>query len=141
VRNPYIGFDPNAASAPAPTDFDHAQVTLAPAARRQYLTYLAMARRPDSALVWPSKFDGRKPYPNIVALAQIKVFNNHSWDLWTQMWTAQLEPIQNYDDWVTRLRSTTSQARQVPALDPQELDDLYAYLHAAAPLAPALLRH
>lgn len=107
VRNPANFTDRSA--LPAPIDFDHTLVKPQPDARRQYLTYLAAARRPDTALMWSDRFSSNKPDPSMMAIAQIELFNNHSFDLWTQEWHAQLVRVTNMSDWVTQLQASLNQ--------------------------------
>ena len=104
--------------------------------------------------MWPTRFDGRKPYPNIVSIAQVQVFNNHSWDLWTQMWHAQLQSVDNgtADDlrrpgeltfaaWPQQMRSSMADIDQVPQLSADEYTALVDFLIAIEPLAAMMLRH
>ncbi len=138
VRNPYEGFNPDSDAAPAPIDLNHALLAHDNyEARRQYLSVLAIAQQRDKALFWSSRFDAGKPYPHTVAIAQAKVFNNHSWDLWTQMWHAQLEPVSRYDDWVDALSRFPSDGYP----DAAQADELNRYLSSIAPLADLLLTH
>ncbi|QNN21575.1 hypothetical protein HED60_04560 [Planctomycetales bacterium ZRK34] len=136
--SPYTGFDPNASDAPAPTDLDHGTVDRVDEdARWQYLSYLGVARQTDMPQAWASRFRGERPYQNMVAIAQAKVFNNHSWDLWTQMWRAELEPVSNYEGWVDAIANG-----QLPDdVDPQDIEDLAKYFSATAPLASVMLGH
>lgn len=136
--SPYTGFDPDSADAPAPTDMDHGAVERTDEdARWRYLSYLGVARQTDMPQAWASRFRGQRPYPNMVAIAQVKVFNNHSWDLWTQMWRAEMEPVSNYDGWVDAIANG-----QLPAdVNPQEVEDLAHYFTATAPLAGIMLGH
>ncbi|MEM6856216.1 MAG: hypothetical protein AAF593_17585, partial [Planctomycetota bacterium] len=60
------------------------------------LIYMGVAYQPKTASFWSSRFDGDRPDHFQVGVAQSAVFNNHSWDLWTQMWHAQLTPIDRY---------------------------------------------
>ncbi len=140
VRDPYDGID-NRDDLPAPVDFDHAMVQTSPDARRQYLTYLAAARHHDTAMLSPTRFTGHKPYPNTVAISQAQVFNNHSWDLWTQMWHAQLEPVRDLDRWTILMGDQIPAVGTVPALLPDEYHDMQAYLVSLQPLAPVMLKH
>ena len=77
-------------------------------------------------------------------MAQAALFNNHSWDLWTQMWASQITRIQSYEEW---LQVMESGAEHVDALGgeggvtPEELDDLSTYLTSIRELAPVMLRH
>ncbi|MEM6553226.1 MAG: pilus assembly protein TadG-related protein [Planctomycetota bacterium] len=94
VRDPYTGFNPSASDAPAPWVFDASASRGDDIEFRENMTFLAAAQKPNPAHIVAFQFDGEnKPYPAMVGLAQARVFNNHSHDLWTPMWTAQLEPI------------------------------------------------
>ncbi|MCC7192609.1 MAG: hypothetical protein IT444_07490 [Phycisphaeraceae bacterium] len=139
VRNPYEGFNRSARSAPAPIDLDPSRLpsTNNTAARQQYLTYLGVGRRGDRAPDWPSKFDGGKPWPNMVAIAQAEVFNDHSWDLWTQMWRARLAPVSGFNRWVNEFGSDYDSS----VLSPTDVDELRQYFTNIAPLAPVMLNH
>ena len=127
------------AGFPGPIDLVH---SLLPhdddQARRSYLTYLAVAQRGDKALLWPSRFRGDKPYPAMVAIAQVKVFNDHSWDLWTPMWQSQLEPVSDYADWLVRIEES---APDMPLAPEEQVMDLLAYLQSVEPLADVALHH
>ncbi|MEM1099629.1 MAG: pilus assembly protein TadG-related protein [Planctomycetota bacterium] len=77
-------------------------------APRRYLSVFAAADQSATARVWPSLFDGGgeeavsgRPWKRAVATASAEVFNNHSWDLWTQMWHAQLTPVGDLQGWLT----------------------------------------
>ncbi|MEM1212086.1 MAG: pilus assembly protein TadG-related protein [Planctomycetota bacterium] len=94
VRDPYTGFNPNDDDAPAPWVFDRSASLGDDIEFRENMTFLAAAQKPNPAQIAAFQFDSSdKPYPAMVGLAQARVFNNHSHDLWTPMWTAQLEPI------------------------------------------------
>ena len=136
--NPDVGARDDLA---APIDLDHNQVTHLENARREYLTYLSVAQRDDRAIMWPSRFEGNKPYPNVVGIAQAAVFNNHSWDLWTQMWHAQLEPVTEYDDWLDRMDDSTGDLGEVAEISSQEYEELKTYLGNIQPLADIMLSH
>ncbi len=141
IGDPYQGFNPNDESAPAPTDLRHDLLPREPGPRREYLTCLAIARQGDRPQAWPSAFRGGKPYPNMVAISQIKIFNNHSWDLWTPMWRAQLEPVSDYENWLTTLGNGSGASVDVPDLDMDEVAAVQEYLNAARELAPVMLEH
>lgn len=137
VRNPYEGFSPNNGDAPRPVNLVHTLMDHDDhRARQDYLTVFAAAQQDDVSSFWPSRFDNGKPYPHQVGIAQAKVFNNHSWDLWTQMWHAQLEPVTEFDNWASRLSSYPNNAPN------QELAaELQTYFEAIAPLADVMLSH
>ncbi len=141
VTNPYEGFDPYADDAPAPIDFDHAEVSDTEAGRREHLTFLAVALQHDRAQAWPSRFTGAKPFPAQVALAQAKVFNNHSWDLWTQMWHAQLEPITDLPAWTARMEADADLLPLVPDIDSERYTQLIQYMSNSQALGEVMVEH
>ncbi|MEM9915948.1 MAG: hypothetical protein AAF911_13400, partial [Planctomycetota bacterium] len=83
------------------------------------------------ASFWSSRFDGDRPDQFQVGVAQSAVFNNHSWDLWTQMWHAQLTPIDRYGEWLDVMDEagfgTSTPGRDVPP-------SIREYLRATQPL-------
>lgn len=145
--NPYEGFNPSSPDAPSPTDIDHAVVTRSGNARREFLTYLGIARLDDTAAIWADRFSGNKPDSNeagrmgsITAITEAHVFNNHSWDLWTQMWHAQLKPVEDYDNWLDVMTDGYSQLSRTP-LAGNIYDDILRYLENAQPMAETMLKH
>lgn len=141
VADPHAGFDRGAESAPAPSDLDPEQMGPDQAARRTWLTFLAVARRGDRAMIWPGRFSGNKPFGHIVAIAEAHVFNNHSWDLWTQMWHAQLRPVEAYGQWLAAMDDAAADAAESPLVSEAELADLRQYLGRLEPLAGLMLSH
>ncbi len=144
VTNPWEGFNKKADDAPAPIDIDHGML---PAnnynARFEYLTFLGVARQSNSPKFWPSRFQGDKPYPYNTAIAQAYVFNNHSWDLWTQAWQANLEPVDvdHFDDWVQKAEDAVNNRPNVSGLESQVIDEMAENLRILEPLAPVMLNH
>jgi len=141
VANPYEGFDPASDDAPAPIDFDHERMNASAASRRAHLTFLGVVRQPDRAQAWPSRFRGGKPLPAQVALAQAGVFNNHSWDLWTQMWHAQLEPIRDYQRWIARMERGSRALGRTDRIDPESYAQLLEYLRSTRTLGELMTAH
>lgn len=141
IEDPYQGFNPASDSAPAPSDFRHDLVTPDEANRRQYLTCLGVARQSDRPQAWPAAFFSGKPYRNMMAIAQIKVFNNHSWDLWTPMWHAQLEPVTEFDQWVDMLEAGLTEPVEIPELSMTDIEEAHQSMDALRSLAPAMLEH
>jgi hypothetical protein len=131
IRNPHNFTDKT--NMPAPIDLDHTQLAHDDEeARQNHLNYLAVARLDDRAKAWPTRFRGNKPYPNQVSVAQAHVFNNHSWDLWTQMWEAQLRPVEDVEAWIARIEETAGDAP--PEVDQEEVEQLTEYLRAVRDL-------
>ncbi len=142
VYNPWFGFDRSSPDAPAPIDLIHEQVSPNDySTRRQFLTFLGVARKPSRPDFWPTRFNGDRAYPYNNAIAQARVFNNHSWDLWTQTWQAQLEPVSEFDDWVEQADAAVTVAQDNPNLDPIEVVEMAEYLRSVQTLAPVMLNH
>lgn len=136
VRNPHNFASRN--ELPAPTDLDHSRIRHDDErARREFLNVLAFAELDDSAIAWPSKFTGNKPYPYQVAIAQAHVFNNHSWDLWTQMWEAQLRPIEDVDLWI-ELMESGDKSTLPSGVGEQKVEDLTQYLRSMREIIDAM---
>jgi len=142
--DPFAGFNPNADDAPAPMDIDLDQIDHDDVASRfRHLNYLAVARHTDAPQTWPTRFRGGRPFPNVVATAQAKVFNNHSWDSWTPMWHARLTPVvdganqADLGDWVAEAVKPTSRYG-APA---GEAGDVARHLESVTPLAPQMMSH
>lgn len=114
-------------------------------ARREGFRTLGLVQRADRAPMWGTRFTGRKPYPHLVASAQCAVFNNHSWDAWTQMWHVRVEPVSDYDGWILNLEEAAADLTSSDALPPEEtmppLADLAEYLRSTFDLADSMLSH
>jgi len=139
ITNPYEGIDFNALPGPlgfaGDPDADGDQ-------RPDRLRLLAVVHHPQGTTLWPERFGGGRPASHNVAIAQAYVFNNHSWDLWTQMWQAQLQPVDQYDGWIDLMESQSAEAQALPEpARPERYEDLLQYLRAAAPLAHEALSH
>lgn len=142
VHNPWEDFDRNSPDAPAPIDFNHELVQPNDSnTRRQYLTFLGVARQSSRPEFWPTRFNGGRAYPYNTAIAQARIFNNHSFDLWTQTWQAQLEPVTRFNDWVDQADQAVTAAQTAPGLDPGEVADMARYLGSVRTLAPVMLNH
>jgi hypothetical protein len=138
IRNPN-NFTEND-ELPAPISFVPDTMSPSEFDRRTKLTMLGVAYQPNAAALWPTGFDGNRPDNYQVAMAQAEVFNNHSWDLWTQMWHAQLTPIDNLDEWVDGM-SETDDLAAMPWVDLDVIGSIEDYLDAIAPLGDQLLEH
>jgi hypothetical protein len=129
VRNPFNFEDRE--GLPAPTMFDHEQ--LDPLWADGY-PVLAVAQRSNAANLTPQRFDGERTYPYNVALSQAMIFNNHSLDLWTQMWHSQLVPVQDYEGWVQYMRDNAGDAGAAD-VDTQMLAELSVYLNSLSDMS------
>ncbi len=147
VTNPYEGFDPTSEAAPAPTDLDHSQISDDPDDRRKHLTFLGLAQRSDDPQRTEGgpgvqfRFTGNKPYPFAVAMAQMQVFNNHSWDLWTPAWHAQMQNIDDYGGWIETIDDSIGDADGSDVVSQDNLEQLGDYLRGIGNLAPIMLKH
>lgn len=140
VRDPFEGVrdDPD---APAPTDFDHELMNVRHEDAHEALEFAAIARQSDRAIIWPSRFRGRKPYPYLVGVAQAQVFNDHSWDLWTPMWQSRLVPVDPYERWTATLETAAGDGESNITTSPEALAALNAFIQQTAPLAETMLKH
>ncbi len=124
---------------PAPIQFTADALTHDDAsARAQYLRFYAAAEQPATASLWTDLFDGQgngaRPRRLVTATAAATVFNTHSWDLWTQMWHAQLAPVGDLDNMIARMRQTGIDTLDSPDLNTDEVGRTFYYLQAVAPL-------
>ena len=140
IRNPY-NFDSAVRNTlPGPVNFDQTQVLPSDESRRETLTYFGVAHQPKDASFWSSAFDRGRVDQKLVAVAQAEVFNNHSWDLWTQMWHAQLVPIDDFGGWMEQLADPPDLGA-MDWLDGDDVAEVVDYLDAVAPLADVMLEH
>jgi len=115
----------------------------APGTRRTDFAMMGVARLEAHAPVWPTRFSNANPTDSIIKVAQAKVFNNRSWDLWTQDWQAQLTRIRGWDEWVDRLHLGASQAEATGGLVlPEEVERIRDYMwNLGGPMAEDYLTH
>ncbi len=125
------------ADMPAPTDFLPQYASPPASVVPGQWCVLGFATTPDTAPAWSAKFKSLN-YPHHVGLAQARVFNNHSWDLWTPMWHAQLTPISQYDTWLSTLQGSANQAGNGDGINTAELPGFISHLTAIQPLAPLI---
>jgi hypothetical protein len=71
--------------------------------RRENYMFLGVARHSDEANAWPQQFRSANPAGHMLTVAQAKLFNNSSWDLWTADWQVQLAPVTGWAEWTDRL--------------------------------------
>jgi len=129
---------------PAPIDFDHDQMFRpedgAIGQPGSPFAFLGIAKQPNQGPLWGQLFD-TSAYDGHVAIAQAGLFNNHSWDLWTQMWHAQLEPVQDYSEWLSLMRSEIGNLPANNDISTGELTQTLDYLESLQNLAPVMLTH
>ena len=139
IRSPHNFGDPS--KLPAPINADPTKLTNSADARLQYLTFMGIALKPDEVLMWPSRFGGGKMEPANFGIAQAKVFNDHSWDLWTQMWRVQLEPVKDFNGWTAKLDDVANEPPEGMLTSPANVDTIRKYMHSIEGLAPVMLNH
>jgi hypothetical protein len=100
-----------------------------PGTRRVDFALLGVARLEAYAPIWPSRFSNANPLDSIVKIAQAKVLNNRSWDLWTQDWQAQLTRVRGWGQWVDRLHDGAAEAQYTGGLvAPEEVERIRDYM-------------
>lgn len=140
VRNPF-NFH-GAEARPVPIELDQQALGAAnQAGRMRYLNLLAIAQDGGKSAIWGSQFDKRRVYPHGVAIAQAEVFNNHSWDLWTQMWHARLVPVSGFGQWAQVAQAAPAESWAGSGLSSSETAGLCAYLQRVQGLAGVMLSH
>ena len=112
-------------------------------ARREHFAFLGVVRKQTAAPFWPRKFSSGNPLNSIVTVAQAKVFNNRSWDLWTQDWQAQLTSVKVWDEWVDRIDYGIGSAPLTNGMvDAAELERIRDYMWTlAGPTVEDYLTH
>jgi hypothetical protein len=151
IPNPFEGLDHDALPGPVilnTTSFnrtdDGGECNAARESVREYqdqrLRFLAYASRQNQAAFWPTKFDRTKPTNRTSAVAQVVIFNNHSFDLWTPMWQSQIEQTANWQGWINKASSDLSSGEHPWSTDSQ-LTNMINHLQAVTPLAEARLSH
>ncbi|MEM6854275.1 MAG: hypothetical protein AAF593_07690, partial [Planctomycetota bacterium] len=138
IRNPYNFDGEDRSEMPGPVNFTVGEFEPQDTQTREALRLLGVAHQPKEARFWPEKFDEGRADEDFVALAQAQLFNNHSWDLWTAMWHAQLTPINGLDEWMEALEDPQG-LDEMPWLEEEDLDAVAAYLRAAKPLMDLML--
>jgi hypothetical protein len=144
VRDPFTGFDEG--DLPGPIVLSDAKVDAdaPPDQRDDYVRVLGVAAQAHGGDLLKGRFSGGRPADHQLAIAQAYVFNNHSWDLWTQMWQAQLEPIKDLDRWERLMTAQGGLPGSLPegAGPSSELyQAVLEHLRAIEPLAEHRLTH
>jgi hypothetical protein len=118
--------------------------------RRQRFTYLGVARKEMSAPFWPARFQNLNPIKGTLTVAQAKVFNSRSFDLWTQDWQVQLMPVTKLlpagdseasEAWVTRMENGIGDADSAK-VDASEIETAIKYISSLDPeMARLFMNH
>ena len=96
--------------------------------------FLGVARRSAQSQFWQQRFPAANPSGNMVAVAQAKIFNNSSWDLWTQDCGAGLVPVSNWENWTAEMTADAAQAASTNGVvQPSDVTDVATYLNRIDP--------
>jgi len=130
ISNPLAGANLDELPAPILLDttdeqYDWIDVADGQAVRVRPFKFLAVAAGPDVARAWRQKFVSDNPSgQGAVAVAEAKLFNPDSWDLWTQSWQVQLAPVTDWPGWVDKVNAGVA---DVPATGgPPSAEDVEA---------------
>ena len=102
--------------------------------------FLGVAMRGQAARQMPARFASHNPAGRTVTVAQVKLFNNSSWDLWTQDWQVQLAPVSDWDRWVDELSQPADLGGQTGPSQ-NDFDSAMQYLDGLSPMAEEFLNH
>jgi hypothetical protein len=109
--------------------------------RRTEFSFLGVARNKKAAPVWPAQFQRAVP-DAMTAVAQAKLFNHTSWDLWTQDWQVQLAPVTQWQEWMDRMdRGVGDAAGTRGMVRAQDVRDAWTYLRKYRDLADGWVNH
>lgn len=101
--------------------------------RRERFTVLGVARHPTPAKVWPQQFRPGNPTGATTTIAQAEIFNNSSWDLWTQDWQVKLVPVSQWNDWQRRLAEDQETMAYPEILSDEDLRVTSEYFNSLSP--------
>ena len=131
VRNPNPE-DRSADDLPVPYDFNYGALSIGESGPTSDFSMLGVAYRDNHTNLWTDRFHSLGQQRN-VAVSQARIFNNHSFDLWTQMWHAQLEPVNSFEGWLDLIDDTVDQAGDEDGTDPETISEIQRYLRAVEP--------
>jgi hypothetical protein len=122
-------------------DYDPANLDPDQGARRAEFSYLAVSRNGNRAPFWSRQFRPALP-DDLTAVAQAKVFNHSSWDLWTQDWQVQLTPVSQWGDWMRQLEQGLNAADNTEGLVRRaDVQSALTYLKKMQALADGWMTH
>jgi hypothetical protein len=124
---------------PAEGDYDPQEADPDEGYRRKWFMYLGLARSGILSGVWGEQFRNPNPTGSMLTLAQAKVFNNTSWDLWTQDWRVRLAPVTKWDMWMQDLSYGVDEGGMGSMVPLEELENAYKYLSSLG--VPAARSH
>ncbi len=120
------------ADLPAPILLDTSEGDYTPDSdegiRRSRFSFFAAARKSAASPVWPQRFGDANPSGKMVAVAQAKLFNKYSWDLWTQGWQVRLTPVTKWNDWRKLIIDGSAELDGNMLLEAYTVREIYEYL-------------
>lgn len=115
--------------------------------RRQRFSYLGVARKEMHAPFWSGRFRNLSSIDGTMTVAQAKVFNHRSWDLWTQDWQVQLAPVTKLlpagdpEAWMSMMENGVPNAGEMN-VDALEVEMAIKYLSSLDPeMARIFMNH
>ncbi len=115
---------------PAEGDYDPQDADPDEGYRRKWFMYMGVARGGIHSGVWGEQFSNPNPTGSMLTVAQAKVFNNTSWDLWTQDWRVRLAPVTKWNLWMQDLSDGVADGGMGSTVPQDELINAYNYLSA-----------
>ncbi|MCD6365728.1 MAG: hypothetical protein J7M14_07615, partial [Planctomycetes bacterium] len=101
------------------------------AVRVEPFTFLGVVRHKSDSIAWAQKFSSVNPGGSTFAVAQAEVFNNRSWDLWTQHWQAKLVPVEDWSGWTDEIARGITAAPVIDGVSlEEEITRAYEYMSA-----------
>jgi len=121
---------------PAPTlldtdegDYNYLDTSPESDYRRENFMYLGVVLKDPHSGIWQKQFKNPNPAGKLLALAQAEVFNNKSWDLWTQDWQAKLHPMTRWDDWLDTIEDGQVDLNDVAGIvDGDDVDEATTFM-------------
>ncbi|MCE5326913.1 MAG: Tad domain-containing protein [Planctomycetaceae bacterium] len=104
--------------------------------RRRYFQFLGVAQWGNDTRIWSGEFQNPNPLGGTLTAAQAKVFNNSSFDLWTQDWRVRLAPLSGWSqrsdglDWLSRLDEASRNGDPQNLVTPEQLGSMLKYFRA-----------
>ena len=148
VSNPIAGASEDELPAPflldtSMGDYDPDSPDPDEGVRRELFTFLGVAGRSNRARIWPQRFASQNPKGITLALAQAKLFNNQSWDLWTQDWQVELAPVSKWRQWAVRVGEGVDDAGDTGgSVRPEDVELVHEYMdNLPADMADLYLNH
>ncbi len=126
-----ILFDPGLADE---YDYDPDDPDPDEGARREFYTFLGVSWvREANERNWAERYHDNSPAGAAVAVAQVKLFNNSSWDLWTADWQVQLAPVTKWSEWTRQSIDSQIYVNDFELIDPDLYNRLVEFMSSISP--------